>query len=126
MSIKSKLRVMAIGSLMTHLRLSTSLADNNVDLTCLSQTPEAILHLQQERYDIIIIDSLLEEAGYICQCLYSIAKAPIALLVRETEVNWQKLGSWEVDGFLPENSSQVELLARLKAIARRVTPISPT
>ncbi len=117
----TKLRVMAIANAMTIIRLNTCLDSNSVDLIGLSKIPEAIARLHQERFDVILIDSLLEEAGETCHCICEMTRAPIALLVKETEANWKKLGGWEVDGFVAEGSSKAELVARMKAISRRRT-----
>ena len=110
---------MAIGNTMTINRLNFWIDNKGFDLIGLSRIPEALAILQQERFDIILIDSLLEEAGNACRCIDKLACAPIALLVRETEANWLKLGGWEVDGFVPEGSGRLELAARIKAISRR-------
>jgi DNA-binding response OmpR family regulator len=115
----TKLRVMAIASTMTILRLNANIDNNTVDLIGLTEISEAFSRLHQERFNIILVDSLLEEAGDICQYICKMACAPIALLVKEPEANWKKLGGWEVDGFLTEGSSKAELAARIKAISRR-------
>jgi DNA-binding response OmpR family regulator len=119
MSINAKIRVMALGNTLTLKRLNACTVNNGVDIVGLSQTPEAIALLQSERFDVVLIDSLLEEAANACRYICDIACIPIAILVRETEANWQKLCSWEVDGFVPEESSKIELVARIKAISRR-------
>lgn len=115
---------MAIANTMTITRLNACMDNNGVDLIGIAKMPEAIARLQQERFDVILIDSLLEEAGEACHCICEIARTPIALLVKETEANWQKLCGWEVDGFVPEGSGKIELVARMRAISRRGTGTS--
>jgi DNA-binding response OmpR family regulator len=110
---------MALGDALTIARLNTYIDTADIDLIGLSGIPEAINHIRQERFDVILIDSLLEEAGTACQSIYEMACVPVALLVRETEANWQKLCFWEVDGFVREESTRSELAARIKAVSRR-------
>lgn len=117
---------MALGNIMTIKRLNAWMDADGVDLVGLSGMSEAISRLQQERFDVILIDSLLEEAANACRCIFEMACAPIALIVREAEANWQKLCSWEVDAFVPEESGRVELLARIKAVSRRRNNSSQT
>jgi DNA-binding response OmpR family regulator len=119
MCTSTRLKVMALGDALTIARLNTCIDTADVDLIGLSRIPEAIKHIKQEKFDVILIDSLLEEAGTACQSIYEMACVPVALLVRETEANWQKLGFWEVDGFVREESTRSELVARIKAVSRR-------
>lgn len=80
---------------------------------------EAVDRLQQERFDIILIDSLLGEGDKACRCLGKISSSPVALLVREKDTNWKKFDSWELDGFVFEGASGTEVTARIRAISRR-------
>jgi DNA-binding response OmpR family regulator len=119
MSANMKLKVMALGSILTIKRLYASVDQEGIDLVGISGMSEAFARLEQERFDIILIDSLIEELGDACRYFCKMACTPIALLFRENEANWKILGSLEVDGFVPEGSSKNELVSRIRAISRR-------
>ena len=110
---------MALGNIMTLKRLDASLDNEGIDLVSISGLSEAFARLEQERFDVVMIDSLIEEVGYACRNIYKLACVPIVLLFREREANWQKLNSLEVDGFVPVESGKYEFASRIKAISRR-------
>jgi DNA-binding response OmpR family regulator len=119
MAENMKLKVMALGNIKTIKRLYASMDNDGIDLVGISGVSEAFARLEQENFDVILIDSLIEEVGVACRYICKLACAPIALLFREREANWQKLCMLEVDGFVPEDSGKKELVSRIKAISRR-------
>lgn len=96
-----------------------NIGNYGIEIVKFSKISEAIDRVQQERFDIILVDSLTEEAGKACQYMFKIACAPVALLVRENDNDWKKLSNLEVDGFIFERSGSTEMIARIRAISRR-------
>jgi DNA-binding response OmpR family regulator len=119
MSSDIKPRVLALGTATTLKRLCAYDVDHNFDLTGLSNKNELIELAQRDHFDVILVDVLYDEASGICRQLTEMNCAPVALLVREAEVNWQDLCSWSVDGFVSDDSTKIEMVARLMALARR-------
>jgi DNA-binding response OmpR family regulator len=121
MTTVTELKVMVLGSTMTVKRLTECVDNAGIVLVTLTDAPEAVALLKQERFDIIVIDSLLSEAYSAIQSITELGCAPVALLVRENETNWKSLRSWKVDGFVNEEAGKIELVARIKAISRRAS-----
>lgn len=111
---------MVLGNTQTTRRLNANLSNDDVDMVHPSRIPEILELIQREQFDIALVDSQLAEAGDVCHLINQYTLIPVALLIPEQEVNWHQLNSWEVDGFVSNDSSQAELLARIKAIARRI------
>jgi DNA-binding response OmpR family regulator len=119
MSSAEKLKVIALGTTATPKRLNACTARGGLDLVCFSRMTDMVSRLQQEKYDVILVDSLHEEAFSACRDLVEMTGSPVVLLVNEAEVNWQNLYSWSVDGFLSDKSGETEMVARITALARR-------
>lgn len=113
------IKAMALSSRGSLKSLLQSLNDQGVDLVCTPGIGEAVSCVQGERFDIILVDSLLDGAANTCRSMFETGVAPVALLVRDKEADWQSLCSWDVDGFVAEDSGKTEIVARIKAIARR-------
>ena len=71
------------------------------------------------RFDLVIIDSKLENAEMGCRTIRKQGDTPIALLVHPKQANWKKLQSMDADCYLSETREDMELAARLKAVIRR-------
>ena len=114
-----KMRVIVFGSELTVQRLTTSLAGKGVELVSLCETVEAITLLKQERFDLALVDSLVEEAETICRGIKGLGCIPVALIVNKKRADWGRLQSLGIDGYIPHEANGAELAARLQAIARR-------
>jgi DNA-binding response OmpR family regulator len=121
MTTVTELRVMVLGNPMTVKRIAECISEVGINPVPVSDVPEALTRLKLERFDVVVIDSLLTEAYSAVQNISESGRVPVALLTREHNTNWQNLRSWEVDGFLPEEAGNFELVARIKAISRRAT-----
>ena len=113
------MRVIAFGNKMMIRRLTTSLARGGIEVVSLSEVSEAVALLKQERFDLVIVDGLMEEAGLVCHCISELRYIPVVLMIREAQADWRKLQSLDADGFIPDWAGQAELAARLRSIARR-------
>ena len=117
-----ELKVLVLGNSFTHQHLKLCLETSNFDVTYLTQCLEALERLRSGRFNIALVEGWHAEALRACREIYSGKLIPVALLVRSPDLNWQNYGSWQVDGFITEESTSLELIARMKAIARR--PVS--
>jgi hypothetical protein len=126
MSFAAKLKVIALGTATTLKRLDVYVSDGEFVLVGFTRMSDVISRLEQEYFDVVLIDSLHDEALNSCRCTVEMNCALVALLVRETEANWQNLGSWEVDGFISDESGKTEMVARITALARRSRKVPVT
>ena len=114
-----EVRVLFFGTKIALRRLTAALHGEKVDIVSPSQATEAITRLKRGRFDLVIIDSSLPETDTIWRRIKSIKYVPVALLVNKPKVDWQRLNSLDVNGYIPLGTKGTELLARLRAVARR-------
>jgi DNA-binding response OmpR family regulator len=119
MSVMTKINVLALGNPLKMQRIAACVSRGNINISSVSQFPEAIIKLQDELFEVILVDSLFEKAESICHHLYNLYQIPVILLIEGDGANWPSFSNYKVDGFLSEESSNLELVARLKASARR-------
>ncbi len=119
MSIEAEIKILAVGVLASLQRLESAVHGNGIRITGVETASKAITLLKQEKFDAVIIDFECGVKPEICDDLYELTKVPLALLINQTLANWKELRTWRVDGFIPEESSNIELVARIKAITRR-------
>ncbi len=117
--INTKLKIIALGTSATLNWLSASISGEELDLKTFLHANEVFECLRQEKFDLVLIDMLHEEAAEACTRFVELDRAPVALVIRETEVDWQKLCYWEVDGFISDAASKNEIVARILALIRR-------
>ena len=113
------MRILAFGSEIMIRRLTASLAGDGTEVLGLSEMREAVALLKQERFDLAVVDSLIGEAGAFCHCVSELGCVPVAVMIREAQVDWRKLRPLDADGFIPDWVGRAELAARLRAIVRR-------
>jgi DNA-binding response OmpR family regulator len=116
-----RLKIMAIGGQMSHKRLRSRLAAEEFELYCVADIKEARRFQDSSKVDVILIDSVFDKSGEIYQLFCLQQQTPVVLLLHSPEVNWNTLKNLQVDGFILENSGNPELIARIKAVARRST-----
>lgn len=106
---------------MSHKRLRSRLVAEEFELYFVTDIIEARRFQDSSKVDVILIDSLFDTSleAYHFFCLQQ--QTPVVLLLHGPEVNWKTLKNLHVDGFIPENSGNPELIARIKAVARRST-----
>lgn len=117
-SIK-RTKIAVLCNKITQNRLQSCLIDKLVDTHYYEHAKEVLAQLENEHFDIFLADCQHEEAYLICRAVHAKNQIPITLLVRANDLNWSDFGSWEVDSFIPEEATNLELLARVKAVARR-------
>jgi DNA-binding response OmpR family regulator len=119
MVIQLKIKILAVGSQIMLHRLTARLDHDEVSLIACSSTGEIPQILEQEHFDVVIIDDLFNDTEAICQNANQAGKTPVAVLFRKTETDWKKLRTLEVDGFFPDEAGRSELMARIRAVSRR-------
>lgn len=118
-----KLKILAFGSQMMLRRLAVRIDPAETCITGCSEALEAVNLLAKEQFDIVIIDSSFQDAENICRSITGITGAPVALMLREATADWKQIRNLGVDGFLPEEAGNAELMARIKACSRRKTDV---
>ena len=117
-----KMRVMAFGDEIVIRRLTIPLAREGIEVVGFSDVLKAAASMKQERYDLAIVDSRIGKARLVCHCIGQLGGIPVVLMIRETRVDWRKLQSLAVDGYIPDWVGQAEMAARLRSIVRRHLP----
>ena len=119
MSSPAKIKVIALGTATTIIRLGTFAAGSDLEITGFTQLSGVTECLHHEEYDAILVDSQHADAESACRYLLEVSNVPVALLIRAKDADWQSYSSWMVDGFIAEESSNTEMAARIIALARR-------
>ena len=106
----------------TFIRKFTGQEINGVEITGVSDVNELPVKIRNGQIDIILVNGLKGDADTICESIKGFCRLPIALLVRDKQVNWNEMDYLIIDGFIPEQATGLELKARLDAILRRSKP----
>lgn len=80
---------------------------------------EAISLLNRDKCDVFMVDSALENAHIVCHAVGNLGHIPLVLYVNRRKMNWERLTSLNVDGYLPYSVGGAEFAARLQAVVRR-------
>jgi len=113
------LKVFLFGSSKAEQKLKTSLDSKGFHLTRLTDPAEAVCRLKQEKCDVFVVDSAVEDAPVVCHTTSNLNHIPLMLYVSRRQTNWERLTSLNVDGYLPCSVGGAELAARLQAVVRR-------
>ncbi len=119
MKTKLKIKILAIGSQAMLRRLNARLNQNEVSFKGCSTAYELPAILQQDSFDMIILDNLFGDSETICRNAVNAGKMPVAVIFKKSGTDWKKLRELEVDGFFPDEAGSHELMARIKAFSRR-------
>ncbi len=113
------LKVFLFGSSKAEQKLKATLNGIGVHITRVSDIAEVISLLNREKCDVFMVDSALENAHIVCHTIGNLGHIPLVLYVSRRKINWEKLTSLNVDGYLPYSVGGAELAARLQAVVRR-------
>jgi DNA-binding NarL/FixJ family response regulator len=119
MTSPAKIRIIALGTATTLVRLGAFAAGSDLEILGFARLSDVLDYLEKDGCDAFLVDSQHPEAVAACEYLQEICLVPVALLVRSSEADWQDYCSWKVDGFIAEESSKTEMVARITALARR-------
>jgi DNA-binding response OmpR family regulator len=78
-----------------------------------------LLLIGQNEFDLVIVDGKIPEAESICKTIGQRDAVPIILRVDHNDKAWKTYCTIPADGFITEDASELEILARIKAVCRR-------
>ena len=116
------MRIIAIGTKLMTKRLILALAGSEFELLIASETLEAIVLLKQDKFDLVVVDSLARGIETTCRRIRELGRVPIVLMIGQRQVNWKEIESLDIDGYIPQGVNGAELVARLSALTRRMEP----
>ena len=116
------MRIIAIGTKLMTKRLILALAGSEFELLIASETLEAIVLLKQDKFDLVVVDSLARGIETTCRRIRELGRVPIVLMIGQRQVNWKEIESLDIDGYIPQGVNGAELVARLRALTRRMEP----
>jgi DNA-binding response OmpR family regulator len=114
-----KLKVLAIGNDRVTRRVINSLEGTGIDIVSRSEFAEAVSLLKKEKFDLALLDGYSENLESNCYRLTWQCHTPVALIIKGTDADWNILRNLDVDGYIPEEARNIELIAHFTAIARR-------
>lgn len=116
------MNVLFLGNNLLAQRLTLVLrSDHDIKVAHLVYLPFALGLIKQNKFDMVIVDYLIDEVVDVCYQICGLARVPVVLMLREKEADWKKLYNIRVDGFLAEEASGSEILARVYSLSRRHT-----
>ncbi|MBI4284535.1 MAG: HD domain-containing protein [Chloroflexi bacterium] len=117
------MKILVLGD--SPLGVGSALARAKMDMTVSSGLTHAIDCLGRERFDVVLLGGTPEEADVLCRSLREATHVPIAFVTSATRADWRQLVRLDVDSYVPDNVGEQEIVARLKAIARRCATTTP-
>jgi DNA-binding response OmpR family regulator len=114
-----ELKVLALGRKSVICRVSNALAEINVSITEQNNNSDAIKLLRKERFDLSLIDGQLENLKSTCDRINWQCRVPIVVITNNNETDWRILKTMDIDGFIPVEAGNSEILAYFNSIARR-------
>jgi len=112
--------VLFLGNALLAERLTIALGcDNNIKVDHLEDLPFALNLIKKKDFDFVIVDYLMNGSVDICDKICGLDHIPVVLMLREKEADWKRLYDIQVDGFLAEESSDSEIVARVISLYRR-------
>jgi len=113
------MRIIAIGTKFMTKRLILALAGSEFELLSPSEVFEVITLLKQDKFDLVVVDSLAKGAETTCRRIRELGNVPIVLMIGQRQPNWKGMQSLDIDGYIPQGVNGAELVARLRAVLRR-------
>ena len=116
------MKIMAIGTKFIARRLISALAGSDFELVCPSEVLEVETLLKQDKFDLVVVDSLAKGAETTCRRIREVGSVPIVLMIGQERPDWKEMQSLDMDGHIPQGVNGAELVARLRAVLRRFWP----
>jgi DNA-binding response OmpR family regulator len=114
-----KQKILVIGNPMMVRRLSSKIDREQFSMIGYDNPDEAVSLLQNEQFDLVIVDNLVRNADLVCFRTSAMGDIPVTLLLQCKPVDWRNLETLKVDGFLLDSGTNAEFNARLRAYIRR-------
>jgi hypothetical protein len=119
MVVKAPIKAVALGTNNTLRLLATTLDRELFNLTSVSELKEVTFSLQNDCYDIVLVDSKYKDAELACEFIYGMDCVAVGLITDENKTDWKRIQWWYFDGVITINAKKEELIARIKAICRK-------
>ena len=121
---KVDIQILVFGRLIIMQRLIDLLCEEGISVMSVSDGfADMIDLLEPEKIYLAIIDSHAEQAEVAYYQISKFGIIPIVFLIRDRSEDWKRMQWLDVYGFLPVQTGDRELAARLKTILRRrLTP----
>lgn len=120
------MKVALFGRMVTIQKILGSLTGNGLEISVDPQELDRLKVMGEiEHFDLAIVDSLAKDAEATCHCLDETGSVPLILVVRGKQADWMKLQSIDAYGYLSDGMGKEELVARMRAIMRRLKPAEP-
>jgi|GEM_PF-5066023 len=116
-----KLNILALGRKNVIGRIIRALNGSDISLTSRNEVSDALGLLKKEKFDLALVDGYMDDVEAICYRITWLYHTPIAVVINGKESDWDILRKLDVDGFIPEEASNVELISHFTAIARHIT-----
>lgn len=115
-----KLKILALGKKNVIGRISRALHGTDFIITSSNKVSDAINLLRTEKFDLALVDGYMDDVEATCYRFTWLFHTPIAVVINGTQDDWDILRKLDVDGFIPEEAANVELISYFNAIARHI------
>jgi DNA-binding response OmpR family regulator len=115
-----KHRVITFGLRTISERFQDLLADQEIEAVAAGSGSGVLALAAAGNFDLVVVDSSATEADSVCRCLRASNDVPVVLIAREASFDWSHIQSLEAIGYITAQSGEAELVARLKAVMRRL------
>jgi DNA-binding NarL/FixJ family response regulator len=116
-----EIKVLAMGRRNVTLRVSNALIDSRVGITVQNDISDAINLLKKDRFDLVLMDGYMDNLESVCYHITRQYRVPVVLVVNGKEADWNHLKTLDIEGFIPEEGRDAEILTYFNSIARRQT-----
>ena len=99
------------------------LIEEGIEAITVPKMPQAMAVMEMNSVDVAIVDGLVEGASEICRVIGRLVNIPVVLTVGDSQIEWERLQSLDIDGYLPEGAGDAEIVARLRAVVRRIARV---
>ena len=104
-----------------------SLEQDGMEVTCAYDGEEALLCAKEQKFDMILLDIMLPKLSgtEVCQQIREFSDVPIVMLTAKNDDMDKIMGlEYGADDYITKPFSPKELVARIKAVMRRISPMA--
>jgi DNA-binding response OmpR family regulator len=114
-----QLKIYVIGNKNITRRVASALAGSDIEACYQNNISEAISLLMKEKFDLVLLDGYMDDLDSTCYRITWFCRTPVALVINGSEDDWDTLRNLEVEGFIPEEVNNVDLVPFFTSIALR-------
>jgi DNA-binding response OmpR family regulator len=81
---------------------------------------EITAHRCLDEFSFTVVDMTAPQATEVCKYLKSTLETPVIVILGFGEEGWRRIEEVEADGYIHRTAGENEILARLKAVHRRI------